>query len=64
MGGIFEGRTASPKGLEFGRMNVKVASEPVDDILRKVRELGVRKKGLVYDHEFKDVEKKVLKEKF
>jgi isopropylmalate/homocitrate/citramalate synthase len=41
-------------------MNVKATSEQADEILKKVKELGVKKKGLVNEDEFKRMVKEVL----
>ena len=43
------------------KMNVKATSEQTDEILKKVKELGVKKKGLVSDDEFKGIVGDVLK---
>ena len=45
------------------KMNVKTTSEQTDEILKKVKELGVKKKGILNDDEFKEIVKEVLKEK-
>jgi 2-isopropylmalate synthase len=42
------------------KINVKATSEQVDEILKKVKELGVKKKGLVNDDEFKRMVKEIL----
>jgi isopropylmalate/homocitrate/citramalate synthase len=42
------------------KMNVKATSEQADEILKKVKELGVKKKGLVNDDEFKRIVKEVI----
>lgn len=43
------------------KMNVKATSEQVDEILAKVKDLGVKKRGLVSEDEFKGIVKDVLK---
>jgi isopropylmalate/homocitrate/citramalate synthase len=43
------------------KMNVKATSEQVDEILKKVKDLGVKKKGLVNEDEFKGIIKEVIK---
>ncbi len=43
------------------KMNVKATSEQADEILKKVKDLGVRKKGILNEDEFKDIVKEVLK---
>ncbi|MFC2025095.1 hypothetical protein ACFLTG_01595 [Chloroflexota bacterium] len=42
------------------KLNFKAAPEQVDEVLRRVKELGVKKKGLVSDDEFTSIVKKVL----
>jgi len=42
-------------------LNVKATSEQADEILKKVKDLGVKKKGLVSDDEFKGIIKEVIK---
>ncbi len=46
--------------IDMKKMNVKTTSEQVDEILKKVKELGVKKKGLVNDDEFKRILKEIL----
>jgi isopropylmalate/homocitrate/citramalate synthase len=43
------------------KMNVKATSEQADEVLRRVKELGVQKKGLVSDDELKGIVREVLK---
>jgi isopropylmalate/homocitrate/citramalate synthase len=43
------------------KMNLKATSEQADEILKKVKDLGVRKKGILNEDEFKGIVKEVLK---
>jgi isopropylmalate/homocitrate/citramalate synthase len=43
------------------KINVKATSEQTDEILKKVKELGIKKKGLVSEEEFKGIVGAVLK---
>jgi isopropylmalate/homocitrate/citramalate synthase len=43
------------------KINVKTTSEQTDEILKKVKELGIKKKGLVSEEEFKGIVGDVLK---
>jgi isopropylmalate/homocitrate/citramalate synthase len=43
------------------KLNVKATPEQTDEILKKVKDLGVKKKGLVSDDEFKAIIKEVIK---
>ena len=43
------------------KLNVKATSEQTEEILRKIKDLGVKKKGLVTDDEFKGIIKEVIK---
>jgi isopropylmalate/homocitrate/citramalate synthase len=43
------------------KLNVKATSEQADEILKKVKDLGVKKKGLVSDDEFKRIINEVIK---
>jgi isopropylmalate/homocitrate/citramalate synthase len=43
------------------KLSVKATSEQTDEILKKVKDLGVRKKGLVSDDEFKAIIKEVIR---
>ncbi|NWF92071.1 MAG: hypothetical protein HXY46_04085 [Syntrophaceae bacterium] len=45
------------------RMGVMATSEEADEILKRVKELGVRKKGLVSEDEFKAIVKEVVRKK-
>lgn len=42
------------------KLNVSADSAQVEEILRKVKELGVKKKGLVTDEEFKEIVKETI----
>jgi isopropylmalate/homocitrate/citramalate synthase len=42
-------------------MNVKASPEQVDEVLKEVKSLGLKKKGLVSDNELKEIVKKVIK---
>jgi isopropylmalate/homocitrate/citramalate synthase len=43
------------------KMNVKASPEQVDEVLKEVKSLGLKKKGLVNDSELKEIIKKVIK---
>jgi len=43
------------------KLNVKASSAQVDEVLQRVKELGVKKKGLVSDDEFKNIAREVVK---
>jgi len=43
------------------KMNVKATPEQIDELLKKVKDLGVKKKGLVTEDEFKGMIKEVIK---
>jgi isopropylmalate/homocitrate/citramalate synthase len=43
------------------KLNVKATSEQTDEVLKRVKDLGVKKKGLVTDDEFKGIIQEVLK---
>ena len=43
------------------KLNVKATSEQTEEILKKIKDLGVKKKGLVTDDEFKGIIKEVIK---
>ena len=55
-------KKSGKRSVEFKleKLNVKATSEQADEILKKVKELGVKKKGLVNDDEFKRMVKEVL----
>ena len=42
------------------KMNFKATSDQVDEILKNVKDLGVKKKGILSDNEFKSIVKEVL----
>jgi isopropylmalate/homocitrate/citramalate synthase len=42
------------------RLNVSATPTQVDEVLKRVKELGVRKKGLVSDDELKEIVRQVL----
>lgn len=43
------------------KMNFKATSDQLDEILKNVKDLGVKKKGILSDDEFKSIVKKVLR---
>ena len=43
------------------KMNFKATSDQVDEILKNVKDLGVKKKGILSDNEFKSIVKEVLR---
>jgi len=43
------------------KMNVRATSEQIDELLKRVKDLGVKKKGLVNEDEFKQMVKEVVK---
>jgi len=55
-------KKSGKKSVEYKleKLNMKATSEQADEILKKVKELGVKKKGLVNDDEFKHMVKEVL----
>lgn len=42
------------------KLNMQATSEQLDEILKRVKELGVRKKGLVSEDEFKNIVKELI----
>ena len=56
-------KKSGKKSVEFklGKLNLEVSSAQADEVLRRVKELGVQKKGLVSDDELKDIVREVLK---
>ena len=50
------------KSIEFKleKLNLQVNSDQVDEVLARVKELGVKKKGLVSDEELKDIVREIL----
>jgi isopropylmalate/homocitrate/citramalate synthase len=56
-------KKSGKKSVEFklGKLNLQVSSAQADEVLRRVKELGVQKKGLVSDDELKDIVREVLK---
>ncbi len=55
-------KKSGKKSVEFKleKLNVKATSEQTDEILKRVKELGVRKKGILTDDEFKGIVKQVV----
>jgi len=41
-------------------MGVKATPDQAEEVLKKVKELGIKKKGLVSDDEFKNIVKEVI----
>ena len=56
-------KKSGKKSIEYklGQFGVQATPIEVDEILKKVKELGVQKKGLVSDGEFRDIAEDVLK---
>ena len=56
-------KKSGKKSVEFklGKLNLQVSSAQADEVLRRVKELGVQKKGLVSDDDLKDIVREVLK---
>jgi isopropylmalate/homocitrate/citramalate synthase len=59
---ILLSKKSGKKSIEYtlDRMNIDATSEQVDEILLKVKELGVKKKGHVFDDEFKEIANAVI----
>ena len=56
------GENHLPKKLKIYDTTLR-DGEQTDEVLKKVKELGVKKKGILNDDEFKEIVKEVLKEK-
>ena len=56
-------KKSGKKSVEFKleKINVKTTSEQTDEILKRVKELGVQKKGILSDEEFKTIANEVVK---
>jgi isopropylmalate/homocitrate/citramalate synthase len=56
-------KKSGKKSVEFKleKIHVKATSEQTDEILRRVKELGVQKKGILSDEEFKTLVNEVVK---
>ena len=56
-------KKSGKKSIEYklGRLGVQTTQIQVDETLKKVKELGIQKKGLVSDKEFRNIVEKVLK---
>ena len=46
---------------KLGQFNIKATEAQVEEVLKAVKELGVKKKGNVSDDEFKDIAAKIIK---
>jgi isopropylmalate/homocitrate/citramalate synthase len=55
-------KKSGKKSVEFKleKINVKATSEQTDEILKRVKDLGVSKKGILTDDEFKGIVKQVV----
>lgn len=55
-------KKSGKKSIEYRleKLNIKAKPNQVDEVLKKVKELGVKKKGLVNDDEFRSIVKEVL----
>ena len=56
-------KKSGKKSVEFKleKINVKATSEQTDEILKRVKDLGVQKKGILSDEEFKTIVNQVVK---
>jgi isopropylmalate/homocitrate/citramalate synthase len=56
-------KKSGKKSIEYklAQLGVKTTPIQVDEILKKVKELGIQKKGLVSDGEFKEIAEDILK---
>lgn len=60
---VLMGKKSGKKSIEYKleELNLKAAPEQAGQILEKVKELGIKKKGLVSDSEFKRIVKEIAK---
>ncbi|RJQ48678.1 MAG: homoaconitate hydratase [Desulfobacteraceae bacterium] len=60
---ILLSKKSGKKSVEYKleQMNIQATSEQADEILLRVKELGLKKKGNVFDDEFKEIARKVMK---
>ncbi len=56
-------KKSGKRSIEYklGKLNFKATPEQVNEVMIKVKELGVKKKGLINDKEFRSIAKEVLK---
>jgi methanogen homocitrate synthase len=61
--GVLLSKKSGKRSVEYKleKMNVKASPEQVDEVLKEVKSLGLKKKGLVSDNELKEIVKKVIK---
>ena len=59
---ILMGKKSGKKSVEYKleKLNIKATPDQVEKVLEKVKALGVKKKGLVNDDEFRNIIKEVL----
>ena len=60
---ILLSKKSGKKSIDYklGQLNISASSEQVDQILLAVKELGLKKKGIVTDGEFEKIVKGVVK---
>jgi len=61
--GVLLSKKSGKRSVEYKleMMNIHATSEQVDEVLKEVKSLGLKKKGLVSDDELKEIVKKVIK---
>lgn len=60
---ILLGKKSGKKSVEYKleKLGIQATSDQVNDILMRVKELGMKKKGLVSDKELRDITEEILK---
>ena len=55
--GVLLSKKSGKRSIEYklGKINIKIDDNQIDDLVQKVKELGIKKKGLVTDDEFKQI---------
>ncbi len=61
--GVLLSKKSGKRSVEYKleKLNVKTTPEQVDEVLKEVKDLGLKKKGLVSEEEFKEIVGRVLK---
>jgi isopropylmalate/homocitrate/citramalate synthase len=59
---VLLGKKSGKKSIEYklGKLGKEASSDQIDEMVKKVKELGIKKKGLLTDEEFKRVVDEVL----
>jgi methanogen homocitrate synthase len=59
---VLMGKKSGKKSVEYKleQLNIKATPDQVEKVLEKVKALGIKKKGLVNDDEFRNIIKEVL----